>query len=337
VDENDEKQPTPSPLAQAIEEKTSKLEQDLALLQPGVQVLIERLQPGWCRGPLEKYTVGEEGLDLTYLRDTWGGDVLSIKIIGARGRFQGSHTIELKSFPPRSFGRKLRQPNRYEPDDGDDMNQPSTPAINPNQVSNQQADMMFRMVELLNNQRQSEVDTLRLLLEAQIKSSSERQSVNAGSGGGGGGGVSEILKMARGYHQLRDLFQSEVPSPQDPDEAFPMMMLETFGKFFNQPNSPTGPKAPITGARQLPATPKITAVPNTKPQSVPPATQVQDLSQTLSKLPPREAARTILNALGSMPEDQREAALEEFWGEFSQMMPDAEGYDDDQDQGTEEG
>ena len=141
--------------------------------------------------------------------------------------------------------------------------------------------------------------------------------------------------MARGYHQLRDLFQSEAPPSQDPDEAFPMMMLETFGKFFNQP---TGPKAPITGARQLPSTPKITAVPNTKPQSVPPAThQAPDLSQILSKLPPREAARTILNALGSMPEEQREAALEEFWGEFSQMMPDAEGYEDDQDQGVEEG
>jgi hypothetical protein len=336
VDENDTKTIEPSPLAQAIEDKASKLEQDLALLQPGVQVLIERLQPGWCRGPLEKYTVGEEGLDLTYLRDTWGGDVLSIKIIGARGRFQGSHTIELKSFPPRSFGRKLRQPNRYEPDDGDDTNQPSTPAINPNQTSNQQADMMFRMVELLNQQRQSEVDTLRLLLEAQIKSASERQSVN--TGGGGGGGISEILKMARGYHQLRDLFQSEAPPSQDPDEAFPMMMLETFGKFFNQP---TGPKAPITGTRQLPATPKIIAVPNATPQSVPPATQKQvpDLSQTLSKLPPREAVRTILNALGSMPEDQREAALEEFWQEFSQMMPDAEGYEDDQDQdqGAEEG
>jgi hypothetical protein len=40
-----------------------------------------------------------------------------------------------------------------------------------------------------------------------------------------------------------------------------------------------------------------------------------------------------------MPEDQREAALEEFWQEFSQMMPDAEGYEDDQDQdqGAEEG
>lgn len=332
MDENDEKQPAPSPLAQAIEEKTSKLEQDLALLQPGVQVLIERLQPGWCRGPLEKYTVGEEGLDLTYLRDTWGGDVLSIKIIGARGRFQGSHTIELKSFPPRSFGRKLKQPNRYEPDDGDDAQQHSTPVVNPNPAGYQTADMMFKMVELLNAQRQSEVDTLRILLEAQIRSVNERQSVNTSTGGGG---VSEILKMARGYHQLRDLFQSEVnPAAQDPDDAFPMMVMDTFSKMFARPEAP---KTPITGPRQVLATPKITAVPAEKPS---PPQQNPDIAALMSHLPPRQVAQTILTALGAMPEDRREEAIEEFWHEFSQMMPDAAGEqyeDDDEDQGAEKG
>ena len=169
--EREENDPRNEPEREA-DRKIEALETELASLQAGVQVIIERLRPSWCKGQLEKLTIGDEGLDLDYLIRTWGGNLLSVKICGKGGRIHGSHTVELYTFDPRRHGKILRAPNRNE----DDEDIAPAPLMAP--PPSPEIALFPKMLEMMEAQRQSEMETLRAILLAQNQSAPARPIEN---------------------------------------------------------------------------------------------------------------------------------------------------------------
>lgn len=308
------------------DDKIEMLEAELAALQPGVQVIIERLKPSWCKGQLEKLTVDEDGLDIDYLIQNWGGQLLSIKIIGQGNRIRGSHSVELYSFEPRRYGKLLRPPNAPNDDE------PSTVAGNPVVVQSPPAqdnsEFMIRMMDMLNAQRQSEVETLRLMLQQQ-------QSAPAPSPAYGG--VTDFLKMATAFNKVKEIFQSDQqPMSSNPDEMFPMQIMDLVGKFIQTPDAQ---RAPLVPPQQKPAPAPSPPIPATLPRSNPtpaPFTSIRqdggDLVTQISQMEPELAADVLLTALGKMPPEKQEAAFEIMRSRFEKIFPELFDYFEDEDE-----
>ena len=303
------------------EDRVLKLQTELAELGPGTQVIIERLRPSWCRGQLEKYTVGPEGIDLDYLIRTWGGQLLSIKIVGHGNRIRGSHSVELYSYEPRRRGKLLHEPG-YEVEDDEDTPQVVVNSASPAPPDNQ---LMLGMVQLLNTQHQSQVDTLRTIIAAQIDAAS-RQSQQSPSALG----FSEMIKMMGAFSKLRDMFQQDQPvSDIDPDDAFAQQMMGMLGTFIQGRNENTG-RAAIVGPSERPPLPqqRLAPVAPLPAAQRPPAANVVhqpnvNLAQEIAALNPREAAAVLLDALAAMPADRKNQAIAAVWQEFEALQ----GYD----------
>lgn len=295
------------------DDKVEALERELAALQPGVQVVIERLKPTWCKGQLEKLTVDDDGLDLDYLIQNWGGQLLSIKIIGAGGRIRGSHSVELYSFEPRRYGKLLRAPNKP------DEEETTAPAQNPVVVHPpaQDASLMGKMFDMLNAQRASEVETLRLLLTQQQLTSAPApaQTFN---------GVGELLKLAGAFNKLKDMFQSEQPQAMgNPDDMFPMQMMDMLGKFIDNRQQPRGqlvpPQQPQGQPSQGPPLPAAAAKVTTPTRQGHPGGE--DMIAQFQTLPPEKAADVLMTALGRMPPEKQQAAFDVMKDRFYKFMP----------------
>lgn len=315
------------------EDRVLKLETELAHLGPGAQIIIERLRPSWCKGQLEKLTVGEEGIDLDYLIRTWGGQLLSLKIIGPGNRIRGSHSVELYTYEPRRRGKILREPG-YDGDEDEEISPQvvlsQAPAPPPNN------DAMFKMLELYNGARQSEVETLRLIVQSQIEASGRTQSPAAM-------GFGEMFKMIAGMQKLQHLFQRDEPAAVNPDDVFPTQVMDLLGMFIqskngdNAKNVITGPAqvrrpqqlasvSPLTGPTQRPAS----ATPAPAPQSVvPPQAHNGNLATQIAALNPREAAAVLLDALASMPPDRKNQAIAAVFQEFENLEGAEQYYEDD--------
>lgn len=302
----------------AADDKIEALESELAALQPGVQVVLERLRPSWCKGQLEKITIDEQGLDLDYLIRTWGGHLLSIKIIGPGSRIKGSHSVELYTFEPRRYGKPLRAPNNLDDEE--------TPAPAPNPVVTVQPppshdnDLFLKMFDMLNAQRASEIETLRLLI-------AQRQDAPAPAFGG----VGELIKMAGAFNKLKEMFQIEQPQAiGNPEDAFPIQIMEMLGKFIDNKGDQTRgqlipPKA-IQGAAPPPPT-------SSAPAS--PLRHGGDLISQITSMEPDKAADVLMTALGRMPAAKQEAAFAVMKSKFQQFMPEVFEYFEDQDEAAD--
>lgn len=296
------------------DDKVEALERELAALQPGVQVVIERLKPTWCKGQLEKLTVDEDGLDLDYLIQNWGGHLLSIKIIGAGGRIRGSHSVELYSFEPRRYGKRLRAPNN--PDD----DETSTPATNPVVVQSPSQDqkLLLKMFDMLNAQRASEVETLRLLLTQQQHQISPPVVAQKSAVGN----ITELVKTAQAMSQLKEIFRTD-PDLADSEGAFPAQVLDVLKLFLDKKQTPS--QAPVPARLTGP----VHHAPNDMPASV---TQLRnpDIAKRVSEMDPDTAADTIMNALGNMDREKQEKAMSAFLARFQEAALEDEEKDDDE-------
>lgn len=309
--------------------KIENLEMELANLQPGVQVILERLRPSWCKGQLEKITVSDEGLDLDYLIRTWGGHLISVKIVGPGNRIKGSHTVELYSFPPRVRERLLRAPNQPGNDDEAGISAFSAPV-----APSQDLSMFKQFMELMNSQRQSEVDTLKTILMAQLsqQSSVAAQPVPTVTQKDP---ISELVKAAKYYRELEGLFGKSNPEV-NPEEQFPQQIMDMAKMFFEGRNSEPRPQlvapsgivnqtAPPASVRSAPA-PSLSGDTKITPIREPPANDKFDLPEKISSMTPDEAAETMILALGRMAPDKQDAAIESFMEKFKSTMP--EFFDD---------
>lgn len=291
--------------------KVEALELELAQLQPGVQVIIERLRPGWCKGQLEKVTVGDEGLDLDYLIRTWGGHLLSIKIVGSRGQIRGSHTVELYSWPPRRNGKLLRAPN-FEQDEEAGIATPSPPAAQPFP-----AEMFGRFFDMMNAQRQSEVDTLRQMLLAQM----QMQSAAPASPSPQKDPLAELVRASKYYQQLKGLFGESSPQPASSEDALPSQIMDMAKMFFEERKQPRAALTDPSPGRQLAPPSKQPSPPPKNATVTPIPIRDTDLSSQISGMSPDAAADTLITALGKMDPDKQDRTIESFLDKFRTEMP----------------
>lgn len=323
----------------AADRKIETLEMELANLQPGVQVILERLRPSWCKGQLEKITIGDEGLDLDYLIRTWGGHLLSVKIVGTGGRIKGSHTVELYTFEPRRYGKTLRQPGMG--DDEDETGIVMQSAAPPTQNPFNSFETFKGMMEMMNQSRQSEIDTLRSILAIQLQ---QNQTAPAPSAVAAANPMSELLKAANYYKQLEGLFGPKEPVAAE--DQFPGQIMEMAKMFFesrgqNPPAQLTDPRpAPkLSAVRPVsvppPAPPPVSATPkpaqNPSSMSGPPQ---NDVVSQLSGMDPNSAAETLILALNRMKPEQQDRTIEAFMDKFRETMP--EFFEEDEDAADEE-
>lgn len=338
----------------AEDERVNKLMETLSSLQAGNRVIIERLRPSWCKGQLETLTVGPEGLDLEYLIRTWGGDVLSLKVLDSHGKMTGSITVELYSWPTRRLGKIIKDPKFQ-----DDEDTPSTPAIasttqtpaDPVSPLGTGPDHFMRMLELLNAQRQSEVETLRALLVHQMQNQTPPP---APASTNGASSIRDMAAMFKAFGELREVVQGDLTPPGEAGEQLPGQVMNLLQMFLAQKaNEPkpqlTGPTMrsapPSRPSRPSPILPGSSPAPFPEVQLPAPAQSTEQsnvtnlraaepLDEQLANLPPDAAAHTLIAALARMPISKREATLGTFMQEFNDTMASPEDrfdceYEDD--------
>lgn len=318
--------------------KIEALELELANLQPGVQVILERLRPSWCKGQLEKITVTEEGLDLDYMIRNWGGQLISVKIIGKGGRIAGSHSVELYSFEPRRYGKLLKEPNRPGEDDEAGYKPPMPPAVS---GPSNEMEMMKNFFEMMNSQRQSEIDTLRTIVAAQLQT--QNQAPAPAPSGAPQNPLAELVKAANYYKQLEGLFGPK-ESALSGEEQFPAQIMDMAKMFLDQGQQPRAqlvdPK--ITQARPIAPPSKMSPVPPVSAPAPAPVTAIREQSNqkpdiigALSGMDANSAAETLIMALNKMDPDKQDDTIEAFMDKFKETMP--EFFEEDPDRAAEGG
>lgn len=303
------------------DDKIDKLMEELAALEPGVTVVIQRRQPSWCKGQLEKLTVGEEGLDLEYLKRTWGGQLLALKIQDSKGHWKGTHTVELYSFPPRVYGKLLKEPNLYHgTDEPPEPPAPPPPLPPPAAADNRQTELMIQMFQLMQAQHQSEVTTLREIMLAQNRETPQTPRNS----------ISETMAAFKAFSEMREMMGADVAAGGGGDgEAFPGQIMDIMKLFLeskqNAPQARVVPQRQPNPQQRRPAAivpPASPQVPQIGPQPAPvtPIRNDSDIAGQLTQMDPEKAAETLLMAFGQMPRAKQEVAMQTFISRLGEEM-----------------
>lgn len=297
------------------DENLEKIDSFFSQLQPGATLLIERSQPSWCSGILEEITVSNEALTLDYFIETWGGHVLGVKLRNARGRFSGgSYKIPLHSYPPKVYGEVIRKSDVMDRLRGTEKESSNLPmVINNPPPAPPQSTSLEKLVTAL--------PAMLPILLKWIESAAERRQREMllmmkmmNPGNGGAGGIGDITKLGGAMVELQKAFGAAGGGGGELTDFIPQALgiLESVLQKKDQPTQ----------------TPRITAA----PPNVRQIRQPSNAAQTIADMNPKNAAQTIIAALGSMPADKRGAAIAEFMSEYRNTMSDddeEEGYSDE--------
>lgn len=301
-----------SKLPDATDEQVDRLDSFLSSLQPGVSLLIERIQPSWCSGVLEEVCITDEGIDLEYLIEQWGGKVLSVKMRGKQGRLVGgSYKVNLNSFPPLRYGKPIRQHDRSERFEGNESTIANPPPSRPGGLEQLFAalpavvPMVQKLLDASESRRQADMAMMMQIMK------------------GNQGGLGDITKVGAVMGQLNEMFRqnSAVSGGQDDDGmGFMNQALDVMKMFMDRPK-PVQPPRITRPAVPPPATTPSGKTPGEKKGTV---TPLRDVAGFISDMPPIDAAKTITEALGRMTPDKREEAIASFYS----LQGEVEGDDD---------
>lgn len=307
------------------ERQLDELDSFFSGMDPGVVLMVYRLQPTWCKGALEEIHVGNatSEINLGYFIENWGGQLLQIKVRGHRGRWTKGYLIPLYSYPP--LVNKI-------PVTKSDLENPSSPSPSPRQekpevpqqqnpviVTNQGFEKLIGALpaivpmisEYMRNQeirRQSDMTMMAQLFQAQNQNR--------------GGGIRDIAQIGSVMKQLHEMFPQGGGGDMGGDMDFMSRALDVVKAVVDKPKQPTGvPHHSLTG----PQAPKLAGPPSpASPAKVTPLKPSTDIATSLSTMNPQAAAETIIEAIGRMPPGAREEAMGHFLSEF-QEYDDEEG------------
>lgn len=318
-----------TPVQAAADRQLEEISDFFLSLQPGVSLLIERLQPTWCGGYLEEIQITDEGISLDYLINTWGGHLLLVKPRGPRGRLiGGSFRVPLFSFPPLRFGKRLRENDksgRFGDDEKEMITVPQPPPAPVVVNSENSLEKIFAalpvllpmvsqwlersetrrredqamLFEIMRSQQPSPLTDVKNL-GSMMKQMSEMfgQGAFGGNGGGGGDEMGFISQAMDVLKMVMDNKKPVHPVPQMPHSIPP------------QPS-------------------RLTAVPSTPSVTKPP--QSMDLTTQLANLDPSQAAMTLIGALGKMSPEKREETERTLAALYTGQDDDGDEYDDSDD------
>lgn len=226
----------------------------LSELSPGCTLVIRRLEPDWARGWLEEMHIQpDKRVDLEKIRNRWGGHRLSIRLRRKSGVLGKSHIVELYSFDPLRYGKKIEpDSNPWEKSEKKESTATYIPSNNippPPQQENsvvnqilqsQQALLMHMMQQKPTQQRdpqfQSLGDALKIVREIQGLSGQNAPDTSLSDMDGIGALVPVITSL------LGKQDKPKLSPPQKPDQS----ITDQLSKI-----AMAGPQAAATACAQI--------------------------------------------------------------------------------------
>ena len=296
---------------QRDEKKWEQAEQILGTVRVGWSLYIFRTKPSWCAGYLERIELGdEEPIDMDYLIEEWGGQVLQLRLADEGGKFRGNATVKLMSYPVRFHGARLRRSDLLQ----DDFDYFQNNRKQSDQVSLLQQQLDPRLLNLQGQGGNPQLETMNLLKTIQSARKEDLAllqmiyQANKGGGGGNQNPMKDMMTTMKAYSEMSKIFGSGEKEAQPQNED--MALLTTVGDIakavLNRPKG--GPVKTLPQSQISPPT-----QPQRQPQA-PPSRMGSDfdVSGANPDTSPKEFTDRLLTSLQKMPDDKREEVFEEF-------------------------
>lgn len=300
------------------EDRLERIQKILGSVQRGWSIALYRRAPGWAEGHLEtKRIIGDEELDLDYIAQQWGGEIIQIKILDEHGKYIHSAEIPFRSFPPKSWGKELIHPNyrHIETEKKTDVAPPTRDPLS-------SIDTIVGIIERLKGkeerpqQRDYGIDMgiIELLLRNQFQQQSSSSPLGA---------VEQFISIAEAMQNLSGVFGEKKPAMETDDLLGKVMgIIDRYSALKSTESSK--PKVPRIGPPlqqtnlpapnpQLPKQPLPNfPIPGNGNGSLK-AGDLADLLSTLAAQNPKLAAESVILALDKMPENAKEEVLNNFY------------------------
>lgn len=311
------------------ERAAERVQRLLSTVDQGWKISIIRTQPSWCRGHLETVEVYDpsETVDTDYLIRQWGGQRIHIKVHNEKGQWVGGGSISLFSYPPKVRGREIKEEDFYS--SSPLQNNPAPFAQqqytqHPTPAGANQLDLN----SLLGLLQKSKKEELQFALELMKRAGTGgAQPAPAAPAAGMGAMAEQMVSMFQMFGQMKELFGSVEGGQGGGDELTPIIG-DIVSKLFDGKRDLDSQQRGRGGRALMPPTggpssagPPAGRAPDPGDQGVPqlhPVDSLQNdtlsgIADKLSSLSPGDASDVLIQALGNMPEEKRNAAMQEFF------------------------
>lgn len=302
--------------------KWERAERMLDELRSGWSISIIRMRPGWCSGFLERIECSDdEPIDIDYIVQTWGGEVLRLRLSDETGTYRRGATVNLRSYPPLFRGEPIRRNDHTGPVDDRRRARQQNDAYVPPPPAPAQLDLIG-VLGLLQKTRKEDLGLLRALFGSvpQFQPHEQRSSLD------------DLLEYATKWKQLQKIFGSDQSAQPATDEGQLLgsitEIVKAIGARPAQPATPAQPPGRIVAPRENPK-------PIDHGTNVPQIEHNNDLSAVISRLDHNDFTNLILTSLASMPDDRRERAIATFF-ERSGFFEDDDRGDDEPEENDEQ-
>jgi hypothetical protein len=300
--------------AKKDDEKWERAEKILSTVRSGWSLSIYRTKPSWCSSFLEKIDLDDdEPVDMEYLIQEWGGQILVVRLHDEQGKYRGAATVKLMAYPVRHHGKRLRRSDLLDDDFEQYKENQTTPPTpqNPYQhptPQNPGAEMM-NLLGLMQKARKEDLSLLQMIYQSNGARQPPPQGPSTKSA------LREMVEMGNTYKQLQSVFGQNQPAAAggEQPQTDEMAILGTVGdivkSIYNKPQ-----QVNVQGAA---------------PRVVPPAGQQQngaqqqetadqkkvssdfEISSAMSQMRPEHMTDILLTSLSKMPDDQKAAVFNE--------------------------
>lgn len=267
-----------------------KIQNAISEIQPGYTIAVHRMRPSWCKGYLERLEfLDDDRLDLDYLADTWGGEVLRLRFCDQTGTYKRSVDVPFYSYAPKFRGRVLKRNAAEDSEYLDRCRSAPGPmqADRPVQVS--PADTLGQMLGLLKQTRSEDLKVFREILN-QVPTDPPVV----------GNTIGNFIEFAHQFKELKGLFgdAERQLSPEGGDQA---ALFSTIGEIIK---AMTQKSAPPRLIQTVPA-----AIVQKNPGMAAPV-GIPSIAEQMASMDPKKAAGEFIEALGRMDGEKRQNVIE---------------------------
>lgn len=297
-----------------------RIENVLSAIRPGYSIAVYRQQPAWASGYLERIEcLDDQAIDLDYLAETWGGEVLRIRLCDETGTYRGGADIPFRSYPVLFRGKRLKRRGIHEddlPEGAQLAAQLPAPAAPAPQQPSFSIDNLLKLVSKTSTEN---LETLREL----VQSTQTDVPVLQGS-------LANTIETIRQVKELQGILGTTDKAIEQPSND--MALFQTLGEvakgIFSSNQQPHPPRRVIA-----PPPPQLQQhAPPPQPKFAPPGPLPgSKIAETLAGMRPDEAADVAFAAMSRMNDQQKEEMISNFLGRLGGESELDSEYDDDTD------